>query len=111
MDLPQWVIVIGAIGGFLATWVGVLYSIHRGILALQGWFSHDVLGPYLTPIRDDMGSVKDQVAQIAKERQIDRQLLMEHDKFIYILLGKQFGGIPDLNAVVAEVTLRKENPK
>lgn len=84
--MPEWAI----LAGYMFTIAGQIIALVVGAARLKRWFEKSVVDPYVKPIRDDVGTLKEGQVE-------DRALLRKHDKYIYLLLGKQFGGIPDID--------------
>ena len=82
--MPDWVVLATAV---ITLSVNTLALI-MGMARFKNWLQSGVVEPYIRPLRDDMKSMRE-------ERAEDRKMLLEHDKYVYLLLGKQFGEIPN----------------
>lgn len=84
--MPDWIILAGA----LITLSLNTLALVMGIARFKTWFQGSVVEPYIKPLKDDVASMKASQSE-------DHKMLLEHDKYIYLLLGKQLGGIPHLD--------------
>ncbi|MGE3703585.1 MAG: hypothetical protein AB7G08_33400 [Hyphomicrobiaceae bacterium] len=85
MNVPDWIVLVGA----LITLSVQTLALIMGMARFKNWLQSSVVEPYMKPLRDDIKAIKD-------DRSEDRRLLLEHDKYIYLLLGKQLGEIPPI---------------
>jgi hypothetical protein len=77
----------------------VLMTVHFGIKAFKTWYMDAIVGPHIDPIKDDVRQIKDEHVR-------QGQILAKHDSalekyttYTLLLLGKVFGGIPNLDVM------------
>jgi len=84
----------------------VLLLFRYGLKAFQRWFMSEVIEPHIKPMQEDVKSLKDTQADSNAVLEEVVRTQRAHDNFIYMLLGKVFGGVPD-----TDVEVVGESPK
>lgn len=94
----------------------LIATIHFGVKAFKSWFMSDVIKPHIEPMQVNIKTMSDKQNNMV-------ELVAKHDaqigkftQYTLMLLGKVFGGIPnlelgDLDAAIAESTKKSESDK
>ncbi len=120
LDVRILAILIGlALLGFQAL---LLALAHYGVKAFQKWFTDTLVVPHISPMQEDLATIKDQQLESTKMLTAHSQQLADHtakwekvNTWTLLLLGKVFGGIPNLDVVSgleeeATITKMEEEP-
>lgn len=96
MFVPDWLILAIAISTLCVNTVALIVGMNR----FKVWLQKAVIEPYIRPIKDDQSAMK-------AAAETDHTMLIEHDRYIYLLLGKNFstgGSSVDVGSLIEQIS-------
>ena len=79
--------------------VVILAGLHFGVQAFKRWFMDVVIKPHIEPIQSDLRTVTANQGDLQRMVETHEKRLETFSTYTLLLLGKVFGGKPDLDVM------------
>lgn len=77
----------------------ILIIVHYAVRAFKTWYMDAIVGPHIDPIKDDVKSIKEEHIRQGRILAKHDTALEKYTTYTLLLLGKVFGGIPNLDVM------------